>query len=90
MLTPTSVQVSLGVACNLSKEPCTLGVKLEKPFLVGGTPNNYFTFRHYCYDPSMAPVGKSAVTSILYSDYEYWEKLYKDKEAYNAREKDNC
>ncbi|MCX7749301.1 MAG: NAD(P)/FAD-dependent oxidoreductase [Clostridia bacterium] len=87
-LAPTSVQVSLGVACDLSKEPSALGVKLEKPFNVGGIENSYFTFRHYCYDPSMAPEGKSSVTSLLYSDYEYWEKLYReDKNAYNAQKK---
>ena len=87
-LAPTSVQVSLGVACDLSKEPSALWMKLDKPFSVGGIENSYFTFRHYCYDPSMAPAGKSSVTSILYSDYGYWEKLYKeDKEAYNARKK---
>lgn len=87
-LAPTSVQVSLGVACDLSKEPSTIGIKLEKPITVGGIENSYFFLRHYCYDPSMAPAGKSSVTSILCSDYEYWEKLYKeDKSAYNAQKK---
>ncbi len=87
-LAPTSVQVSLGVACDLSKEPHALWLKLDKPFSVGGIENSYFTFRHYCYDPSMAPEGKSSVTSILYSDYGYWEKLYKeDKDAYNTQKK---
>ena len=87
-LAPTSVQVSLGVACDLSKEPHAVAVELDKPFSVGGVDNNYFTFTHYCYDPSMAPAGKSAVTSILYSDYGYWEKLYnEDRDAYNAQKK---
>ena len=87
-LSPTSVQVSLGVACDLSKEPSTLGIKLDKPFSVGGIENSYFIFKHYCYDPSMSPAGKSSVTAILNSDYRYWEKLYKeDKDAYNAQKK---
>lgn len=87
-LAPTSVQVSLGVACDLSKEPHTVAVKLDKPFSVGGVENNFFTFSHYCYDPSMAPAGKSSVTCILYSDYEYWEKLHnEDKAAYNTQKK---
>lgn len=87
-LAPTSVQVSLGVACDLSKEPSSLGIKLEKPFTVGGIENDYFTIRHYCYDNSMAPVGKSSITSILYSDYGYWERLYhEDKNTYNAEKK---
>lgn len=86
-LAPTSVQVSLGVDYDLSQEPCALAVKLEKPFMVGNTENKYFNFRNYCYDPSMAPAGKSSVVSILYSDYDYWEQLYKDKAAYNAQKK---
>ncbi|MHB1419219.1 MAG: phytoene desaturase family protein [Bacillota bacterium] len=86
-LAPTSVQVSLGVACDLSNEPFAIGIKLDKPFSVGGIENNYLLFRHYCYDSSMAPEGKSVVTSLLYSDYEYWEALYKNKPAYNAQKK---
>jgi phytoene dehydrogenase-like protein len=87
-LAPTSVQVSLGVACDLSKEPHVLGIKLDKPITVGGIENSYIYLRHYCYDPSMAPEGKSSITSILSSDYEYWERLYiEDRNAYNAQKK---
>lgn len=86
-LAPTSVQVSLGVCCDLSKEPHAISVKLEKPIMVGGIKNNYLNFRHYCYDPSMAPSGKSSVTSIIDSEYEYWENLYKDRDAYQVQKK---
>lgn len=85
-MAPTSVQVSLGVAADLSREPHVLGIKLTPPFKVGGVENNYFIFRHYCYDPSMSPAGKSTVTSLLYSNYDYWEKLYlEDQAAYKAQ-----
>ncbi|MCX7771852.1 MAG: NAD(P)/FAD-dependent oxidoreductase, partial [Clostridia bacterium] len=84
LLAPTSVQVSLGVDCDLSKEPIAVSVKLEKPLKIGNVENKYFNFRHYGYDPGMAPQGKSAVTSVLYSDYDYWAELYKDQEAYKA------
>lgn len=55
--------------------------------MVGNTETSYVNFSHYCFDPSMAPAGKSAVTSVLNSDYDYWEQLYKDKAAYNAQKK---
>lgn len=85
-LAPTSVQVSLGVDCDLSDEPCAISVKLEKPLQVGNVTNPFINFRHYGYDSSMAPEGKSCVTSVLYSDYEYWEQLYKqDREAYQEQ-----
>lgn len=88
-LAPTSVQVSLGVAADLSREPHVLGIKLARSLAVGGVENSFLTFRHYCYDPSLAPAGKSAVTSFLYSDYDYWEKLFlEDREAYKARKQE--
>lgn len=35
----------------------------------------------------MAPEGKSSVTGIMYSDYEFWEKLYEDRDASKAEKK---
>jgi phytoene dehydrogenase-like protein len=41
--------------------------------------------RHYCYDPTMAPEGKSVVVgSFQFTNYEYWKELYEDREKYQA------
>lgn len=81
---PTSVQVSLGINCDLSLEPHFIQVKLDKPFNIGDVPSTYFLYKNFCYDKTMAPYGKSVVTTILPTNYEYWEKLYLDKDAYGV------
>jgi phytoene dehydrogenase-like protein len=81
---PTSVQVSLGINCDLAMEPHFIQVKLDEAFNVGDESSSYFNFKNFCYDKSMAPAGKSVVTSILTTNYEYWEKLYEDKARYKA------
>jgi phytoene dehydrogenase-like protein len=41
--------------------------------------------RNYCFDPTMAPPGKSVVVCIYpVEDFGFWEKLAADKKAYRA------
>jgi len=80
------IQISLGVARDLSREPHSLILQLEEPLEVGDQMRRWVSIRHFCYDPSMAPSGKSVVTaSFLFVNYEYWKKLYEeDRERYKA------
>jgi phytoene dehydrogenase-like protein len=79
------IQISLGVASDFSREPHSLTLQLEEPLRVGDQTRRWLFIRHYCYDPSMAPSGKSVVTaSFLFVSYEYWKKLYEDRERYKA------
>jgi phytoene dehydrogenase-like protein len=79
------VQVSLGVARDLSSEPHSLALVLDEPLKVGDQTRSWIHMHHYCYDPSMAPSGKSVVTvCIVFVNYEYWKKLYEDREQYKA------
>lgn len=81
------VQVSIGVKRDLSGEPHSLRFPLEKPIVVGGVEHSGLSYSHYCFDPTLTPAGKSAVVSYLSTDYDYWEKLYEDREAYKAEKK---
>ena len=83
-LAATTVQVSLGLSCELTDEPEALSICLEQPFKVGGVDNSLFCIRHYRYDPTMSPPGCSVLIGYLNTDYDYWEKLRKDKPAYQA------
>lgn len=83
-LAPTTVQVSLGLSCDLADEPEALSICLDQPFKVGGVDNSLFCMRHYRYDPTMAPPGCSTLIGYLNTDYDYWEKLRKDKPSYQA------
>jgi phytoene dehydrogenase-like protein len=79
------VQVSLGVARDLSAEPNSVTYKLDAPVNVSGRPRELLSLRHYCFDPTMAPAGKSVVEVVFDSDYHYWRSLRdEDSERYEA------
>jgi phytoene dehydrogenase-like protein len=44
-------------------------------------------FLHHCFDPTMAPPGKSAVEVWYATRYDYWETLARDRAAYEAEKK---
>jgi phytoene dehydrogenase-like protein len=87
---PTSVQVSFGVRMNLAKNPDALTnfYKMPEPFLIGDQEHFWLREHNYSYDPAMAPSGCSTITSFFsIRDFNYWEKLYADKEGYKAEKK---
>ncbi|HEX3662182.1 MAG TPA: NAD(P)/FAD-dependent oxidoreductase [Acidobacteriaceae bacterium] len=71
------VQVSLGVARDLHDQPPMLSLVLEKPLAVDpGTGVDAIGFRFFHYDPTFAPPGKTAVTTLLPTrNYRYWTDL---------------
>ncbi|MGB7170924.1 MAG: NAD(P)/FAD-dependent oxidoreductase, partial [Acidobacteriaceae bacterium] len=71
------VQVSLGVAMDLHDQPPMLSLLLEKPLVVDpGTGLDSIGFRFFHFDPTFAPVGKTAVTSLLPTrNHRYWADL---------------
>ena len=70
------VQVSLGVNRDLSAEPHWATYLLDDEPLIGGLPRRELGLKHYCFDPSLAPAGKSAVEVMLESPYSYWQRIY--------------
>jgi phytoene dehydrogenase-like protein len=87
---PSYVQVSLGVARDLSTYPGFVTRLLDSPIHVDpGTPLNQVSFRIFHFDPTFAPPGKTAVTCFLpTSDFEYWLNLYhREPPAYQAEKR---
>jgi phytoene dehydrogenase-like protein len=82
--TMTSVQVSLGVDYDLSGEPPALVQTLQVPVNLGGTTIEFVLLKHYCYDPGLAPAGKSVVTSLIEVPFDFWDQLKDNPEAYRA------
>lgn len=81
---PTSVQVALGVTEDLSNYPYTLIFPTD-PFMVGTGRQDAVGITNYSYEPKFAPKGSSVLIATANQsgqDYEYWEKLYLNKEAY--------
>ncbi|MFN8633067.1 MAG: NAD(P)/FAD-dependent oxidoreductase [Chloroflexota bacterium] len=81
------VQVSLGVARDLSAEPHALTFPLPTPTAIAGEVRESLTARHFGYDPTLAPAGKSVVEVLLDTEYDLWARLAQDPERYRA-EKD--
>jgi phytoene dehydrogenase-like protein len=85
---PSWIQVSLGVARDLSDQAQAVIYLFEEPIDIAGEKCEYIRFRHFCYDPSMAPPGRSALVSTFSSDHSYWKELNKEPERYEAEKKE--
>ena len=60
---------------------------LKKPAEIGNKMQKKLSVHIYNQDPTMAPVGKSAMTIMFETDYDYWKNLAKDRQNY-LRKKD--
>jgi phytoene dehydrogenase-like protein len=81
---PPLVQVSLGVERDLSDTPHALQFRLRSPVTIAGETREELLVRHYCYDPTLAPRGKSVVELHLQTNYDLWARLAGDPDAYEA------
>jgi phytoene dehydrogenase-like protein len=82
------ILVSLGVDRDLSDEPHMVLCPLEEPISIAGEERNKMTIKHYCYDPTLAPKGKSVVELMFPSNYAHWQDLHDEPERYDAEKKD--
>lgn len=69
-------QVSLGVERDLSAEPHWVTYLLDEPILLAGEKRHEIGVKHYCFDPSLAPTGKSVIELIVRTNYAYWQRIY--------------
>ena len=72
----SQVQVSLGINRDLTAEPHWATYLLDDQPIIAGLPRQELGIKHYCFDPSLAPAGKSAVEVMLKSPYKYWQRIY--------------
>jgi phytoene dehydrogenase-like protein len=72
----SQLQVSLGVNRDYSAEPHWITHLLDEPIVVAGEKRYEIGIKHYGFDPSLAPAGKSAVVVMLTTHYDYWQRLY--------------
>ena len=84
---PPIVQVSLGVARDLADQPHSVTYPLAEPIVVSGQPRHNLGMRHFCYDPTIAPAGKSVIVVMFESTYDYWKELAEERERYEAEKK---
>ena len=72
----SQVQVSLGVDRDFSAEPHWATYLLDRPLALAGEDRFDLGVKHYCFDPSLAPPGKSVIQFMIPSDYDYWQRIY--------------
>ncbi|MEZ4862933.1 MAG: NAD(P)/FAD-dependent oxidoreductase [Caldilineaceae bacterium] len=83
-LAPSMMQIALGVARDFAQEAPAFSFPLAHPLNLGDLRHNRLTVRHYAFDPTMAPPGKSAINIWCAADYGYWKALHTLPEAYAA------
>lgn len=79
-----AVHVFLGVNRDLSREPSSLVMLLDKPVVIAGHEHNSIDMQMYGFDRTMAPAGKGVIKAGLFSSYSFWKKLYADRQRYAA------
>ena len=72
----SQIQVSLGVNADLSAAPHWATYLLDEPLVLAGEPYAQLSVKHYGFDASLAPAGKSAVVVMFKADYAYWQRIY--------------
>jgi phytoene dehydrogenase-like protein len=87
---PSYVQVSLGVDADLGGEPGALVLLLDKPIEIDPeTMLDAVAFRVFNFDPTFAPAGQTAVTSVLTTyNHEFWCRLRANDAARYEAEKE--
>jgi phytoene dehydrogenase-like protein len=81
------VMASFGIRQNLASTPHQVSVLLDQPVSIAGEEHHSLGYKHYGYDPTLAPEGKSVVEMMINSSYEYWKDLAEDSERYEAEKK---
>jgi phytoene dehydrogenase-like protein len=78
------LQVSLGVARDISGEPPAIVLLLRKPVEIAGRTYGRLSLELFGFDPSMAPPGKGVLKVMLKTSYAYWRELRQDPGRYRA------
>ncbi len=92
-LFPPLLHVALGVKRTFDDIPSSIGglnFPLKKPISIAGKDIPNMTVYIYNFDPSLAPKGKTTVIVYFNTDYDYWEKLNRDRPAYEAEKERIC
>ncbi len=84
VLYPPCIQVSFGIRGELAglRECLSESFELEPHLEVAGRDVARMAVKSYAFDSSLAPAGKSVVTSLLTTDWSAWEPMQENSAAY--------
>lgn len=83
----SSVYISFGVDADLSDYPADFYFQTE-PYSFEEQILTDLSFKHYCYEKSFAPEGKSTLIVYLEADYEWWKAKRSNLEYYKSAKKE--
>jgi phytoene dehydrogenase-like protein len=78
------LQISLGVNSDFSAECPSINFPLPQPVYLGNVRHERLVVKHYCFDPTMAPPGKSVLSVWCEADYDYWKSMRVHRKHYRA------
>mgnify|MGYP001813377010 CR=1 FL=1 len=78
------LQVSLGVARDLSGEPPAIVLLLPEPVEIADRTYERLSLELFGFDPGLAPPGKGVLKVVLKTSYAHWRELRDDPERYHA------
>jgi phytoene dehydrogenase-like protein len=81
----SQLQISLGVNRDLSAEPHWTTYLLDRPVVIAGEERYEVGVKHYCFDSTLAPPGKSVLIVMLTTHYDYWQRIY-GRSVYNLEQ----
>ena len=77
------VMVSFGVRRDMTEEPHFLFAPLKEAWVVAGEQQKHLSIRHYGYDPTLAPPGRTILQVGIAGGYDHWKKLHEDRPRYD-------
>jgi phytoene dehydrogenase-like protein len=86
-LFPPLIYVGLGIDRVMDDIPVTMtgmNFPFEEPVRIGDRDRDHMSVQFYSYDPTLAPEGKTLARVHYPTDYDFWEELKRDPEAYRA------
>jgi phytoene dehydrogenase-like protein len=86
-LYPPLIYIGLGVNRQFDDVPPSVigfSFPIEEPVTIGGIEQKILRVLITNFDPTMAPEGKTVIKIQINSDYDFWEKLFKEPERYKA------
>ena len=84
---PPLLYIALGVNRPFSDWPASasgIALELAEPIMIGSVQQKFLGVKVYNFDPTLAPEGRTLLTIMFPTDYEYWKKLRENDDHYKA------
>lgn len=88
---PPIMYMGIGINRRMDDVPHSVSgtmLALAQPITVAGQQVEHLDVHVFNFDPSLAPQGKTVMTVLFPTSYEYWKERYGEKERYDAEKQE--